>query len=86
MYLLSTIFVPSSVSPDSFTDIMFVRSTDGGETWSDPIRVNDDPEGNGAWQWFGMMSVGPNGRIDESWRRWPRSTAQLTQWARTRDC
>lgn len=48
-------------------DVKFVRSEDGGETWSAPIRVNDDPEGNGAWQWFGTMSVAPNGRIDVIW-------------------
>lgn len=48
-------------------DIHFVRSEDGGATWSAPVRVNDDPVGNGAWQWFGTMSVAPNGRIDAVW-------------------
>src|SRR5207245_4583157 len=28
-------------------DIFLIRSTDGGMTWSAPIRVNDDPRGNG---------------------------------------
>ncbi|MHC5115186.1 MAG: hypothetical protein ACYTGP_12250 [Planctomycetota bacterium] len=48
-------------------DVMFVRSEDGGVTWSAPIRINDDPVFNGAWQWFGTMSVAPNGRIDVVW-------------------
>jgi hypothetical protein len=48
-------------------DVHFVRSTDAGLTWSAPLRVNDDPAGNGAWQWFGTMSVSPNGRIDVVW-------------------
>ncbi len=48
-------------------DVMFARSTDGGLNWSPPIRVNDDPSDNGAWQWFGTMSVAPNGRIDVVW-------------------
>jgi len=48
-------------------DVNFVRSTDGGVTWSDPIRVNDDPLDNHAYQWFAMMSVAPNGRIDAVW-------------------
>lgn len=48
-------------------DVMFVRSVDGGQTWSRPLRVNDDPEGNGQFQWFGTMSVAPNGRIDAVW-------------------
>ena len=47
-------------------DVMFAKSTDGGLTWSSPIRVNDDP-GNNAWQWFGTMSVAPDGRIDVVW-------------------
>jgi len=47
-------------------DVMFARSTDGGQTWSSPVRVNDDP-GNHAYQWFGTMSVAPNGRIDAVW-------------------
>ncbi len=46
---------------------MFARSTDAGATWSDPVRVNDDPEGVRVWQWFAMMSVAPNGRIDAVW-------------------
>ncbi len=48
-------------------DIMFARSTDGGFTWSQPIRINDDPPGNRVYQWFGTMSVSPNGRIDAIW-------------------
>lgn len=48
-------------------DVMFARSEDGGQTWSAPVRVNDDPAGTNAWQWFGTMSVAPNGRIDAIW-------------------
>ncbi|MBN3035581.1 MAG: T9SS type A sorting domain-containing protein [Bacteroidales bacterium] len=52
-------------NPDPL-DVMFTRSTDTGLTWSAPIRVNDDP-GNNAYQWFGTMSVAPDGRIDVVW-------------------
>ena len=48
-------------------DVLFIRSTDGGQTWSTPVRVNDDPTGNRAFQWFGTMSVSPEGRIDAVW-------------------
>ncbi len=48
-------------------DVMFARSTDRGVTWSGPVRVNDDAEFNGAYQWFGTMGVAPNGRIDAVW-------------------
>ena len=44
-------------------DILLVRSTDGGDTWSDPIRVNDDPVGTGADQWFPWLAVDPKGRV-----------------------
>ena len=37
------------------TDVWIARSTDGGDTWSDPIRVNDD--GPGKQQFFTWMSV-----------------------------
>jgi hypothetical protein len=57
------------------TDVMFARSIDGGQSWSPPRRINDDPEGNGAWQWFGAMSVAPNGRIDVTWND-SRTTGQ----------
>ncbi|MDY7109781.1 MAG: sialidase family protein, partial [Planctomycetota bacterium] len=58
-----------SVDPwgDDPLDVMFARSTDGGATWSDPVRINDDPSGTNAWQWFGTMTVAPTGRIDVIW-------------------
>ena len=45
---------------------MFSRSTNGGATWSSPIEINDD-NNTTAYQWFGTMSVAPNGRIDVVW-------------------
>ncbi|MCB2229104.1 hypothetical protein KQH82_00170 [bacterium] len=40
-------------------DIMFASSFDGGRTWSLPVRVNQDPIGNGLDQWA------PHMRVDE---------------------
>ena len=37
------------------TDVWLVKSTDGGNTWSDPVRVNDDPPGK--QQFFTWMAV-----------------------------
>jgi len=48
-------------------DVMIARSRDRGVTWDPPVRVNDDPLGSGRYQWFGTMSVAPNGRIDAVW-------------------
>jgi len=63
VYLLCTVDRHSSSDP---ADVMFARSTDGGVSWSSPIRINDDP-GTTAYQWFGTMSVAPSGRIDVVW-------------------
>lgn len=63
------LYLLCSVSRNSITDpcdIMFSRSTDGGVTWDWPTRVNDDI-GTDAYQWFGTMSVAPDGRIDAIW-------------------
>jgi hypothetical protein len=64
----STVYVLSSVDPPSIDplDVYFIRSTNRGNSWSSPVRINDDP-GTSAWQWFGTLSVAPNGRIDVIW-------------------
>ena len=47
-------------------DVMFTRSTDGGATWSAPLKLNDDISTDN-YQWFGTMAVAPDGRIDAVW-------------------
>jgi hypothetical protein len=66
----NNIYVLASVQPTGFTtgsDVMFVRSTNGGQTFSTPRRINDDPVNHSKWHWFGTLSVAPNGRIDVIW-------------------
>jgi hypothetical protein len=63
VYVLCSVRRNSNSDP---LDVMFARSTDGGRTWSAPVRVNDDASIT-AWQWFGTMSVAPTGRIDVVW-------------------
>ena len=63
------VYVAASVDRNSINDpgdVMFTKSTDGGYTWSAPIRINNDI-GTNNYQWFGTMSVAPNGRIDIIW-------------------
>jgi hypothetical protein len=64
------IYMIASLRPNGASngsDVMFVRSTDGGQTFSAPKRVNDDPVNQNKWHWFGTLAVAPNGRIDSVW-------------------
>jgi hypothetical protein len=66
----NNIYMLASVQPAGFatgSDVMFVRSTNGGLTFSAPRRINDDPVNHAKWHWFGTLSVAPNGRIDAVW-------------------
>ncbi len=45
------------------TDIWFTRSTDGGNTWSNRTRLNDDTFGNGRDQFHPWTFVDRNGYI-----------------------
>jgi hypothetical protein len=44
---------PAGTDPD----IVLIRSTDGGTTWSAPVRVNDDPLNNGKDQYYSWCTV-----------------------------
>jgi hypothetical protein len=63
------IYVLASVDPAGVDnqDIKFIRSSDGGQTWSAPIRINNDAAHRDAYQWFAMQGVAPNSRIDAVW-------------------
>lgn len=63
IYVLASVHRYSNNDPG---DVMFAKSTNGGVSWSDPIRINDDP-GTNDYQWLGTMSVSPGGRIDAVW-------------------
>jgi hypothetical protein len=66
----NSVYMLASVQPTGFStgsDVMFARSTNGGQTFSAPRRINDDPVNHAKWHWFGTLSVAPNGRIDAVW-------------------
>ena len=63
VYVLYAVDPPG---PDPL-DLSFASSQDGGSTWSAPVRINQDPPGADAWQWFPTMDVAPDGRIDVLW-------------------
>lgn len=77
------VYVLASVQRDSGNDpadVMFSRSTDGGQSFETPQRINTDFSMSN-YQWFGTMSVAPNGRIDVVWldtRDAPSGTPRLS--------
>ncbi len=75
VYMLCSVNPPGS-DP---MDVHFVRSTNGGYTFSAPVRVNDDPSTSYAYQWMGTISCAPNGRIDVVWNDTRGSSAS---WSR----
>ncbi|MBI1929148.1 T9SS type A sorting domain-containing protein [Candidatus Poribacteria bacterium] len=44
-------------------DILFSSASSIAGPWSAPIRINDDPIGNGKDQFFPWMSIDPDGKI-----------------------
>jgi hypothetical protein len=65
----NNVYMLCSVRPPTYsngTDVMFARSTNGGASFSAPVRINDDATTN-KWHWFGTFSVAPNGRLDAVW-------------------
>jgi hypothetical protein len=62
--------VYGSPDPNHFSNILFSRSTDGGETWNDPKRINEVSGDclDGSNSVMGAMpAVGPNGDVYVSW-------------------
>ncbi|MEJ2720016.1 MAG: choice-of-anchor D domain-containing protein [bacterium] len=59
-------YASRNLSPD-FSDIYFIKSTNGGLSWSSPVAINSDP-GNDRAQFFNWNSVDQtDGRIDVMW-------------------
>lgn len=48
-------------------DILLTRSLDGGTSWSDPVRVNQDPIGGGRDQFQPALAVTPSGQLNMMW-------------------
>lgn len=57
----------SSDNGPSQTDVFVSASFNGGATWSEPVRVNDDPVGNPHDQFFPWIAVGADGTVRVMW-------------------
>jgi len=49
------------------TDVLFSKSSDGGANWTAPVRVNDDPVGDGMDQFQPTIAAGPGGQVSIAW-------------------
>lgn len=63
LYLVFTALPPERPADEG--DVYFLRSTDGGNRWSRPKRLNQD-ETNAA-QFFPAVDVSPNGHLHVMW-------------------
>ena len=67
-------------------DIYFVRSEDGGETWTRPVRLNDDDGDN--LQFFPALDVSADGTVHVMWgdmRDDPRQARYHIYYTRSED-
>ncbi len=74
------VYVLASVDPPGTDplDVHLIRSSDGGQNWSAPVAVNDNA-GSGSYQWFGTLSVAPDGRLDAVWNDTSGGAATTSQ-------
>ena len=58
------VFVAWSDARNGDWDVLLRRSTNGGHSWEQPVRLNDDRLHNGRNQYMPQLSVSPSGRVD----------------------
>lgn len=67
LYVVYTDYASAAAAPND-TNIYLVRSTDGGNTWSSPLEVNDDGATSLATQFFPWVDVDQSsGAVGVSW-------------------
>jgi hypothetical protein len=70
------------------SDVMLTTSTDDGSTWSEPLRVNDDPSTPAHDQFFPTAIVGTDGTLHLVWldrRDDPENVNYLPYYATSTD-
>jgi hypothetical protein len=58
---------PETSPTTGLVDIVVQRSTDDGQTWSEPVAIDDDNPADQYSSIYPQLSVAPNGRIDVVW-------------------
>lgn len=59
-----SLYVAWADSRNGDEDVFLRRSADGGATWSEEVRVNDNRIGDGTTQSLPRLAVAPDGRVD----------------------
>jgi len=59
----------------------FVRSTDGGNSFSSPVRMSDA----GGTQWMLHFATGPDGEVYGAWRNMSKNAIYITKSLKARD-
>lgn len=59
----------------------YVESTDGGDSWTDPVRIADA----GGTQWMMQFAVGPDGELYAAWRNYASNAIFVTKSLNARD-
>lgn len=59
-----TLYASWHGSSNGDDDVFLRRSDDGGTTWGEAVRVNDNPVGDDTHQYLPQVSVAPDGRVD----------------------
>lgn len=52
---------------NTYADVGYIRSTDGGQVWSEPRRIADDDPARLFGKYLPELKVAPNGRLDAVW-------------------
>ncbi len=60
LYLVWTNIGVPGINSGPDIDIYMIKSSDEGETWSDPIRINQDPSGLGNEHYFPWITCDPS--------------------------
>ncbi len=67
-FVLAYAATPGETPSASRSEIVLRRSTDMGETWSDPVAINDDDPNDQYTSFYPELDVAPNGRVDVIWQ------------------
>jgi hypothetical protein len=59
---------PENSSTTGLADLVVQRSSDGGQTWTEPLAIDDDKPEQHATAFYPQLQVAPNGRVDVVWQ------------------